>query len=262
MTIENKKMTSKMNSRSIKTILFAGLIITLIIPVSGMNLAHAGSAGYVSGQSLQNIIQLKGNINVYKYLLGNIGEYQNSLIYASETASGFTVGVGYYGVGQSAFPDKVYKLSYLDNGSTYDNQHYFGTETTTEGAKSVELVKNTSSWTTKHEGSTTRTMNCPGSTPTCPSNFRLFGTATNTNTALSNVVLVGTFNTLKGATTALTLRDWSGIINDHKCNVSTGIIVSHSNYNSVSVIEGTTSAGCNNVSWAWLYNNLQGSWGA
>jgi hypothetical protein len=261
MTMKNKQDASKLNTRTIRTVLFAGLIMTLIVPLSGMNLAYAGKAGYVSGQSLQNVIKLQGNIYVYKYLLGNVGEYQNSLIYATDNADGFTVGVGYYGVGQTAFPDKVYKLSYLDIGSTYNNIHYFGSETTTEGLKSVELTKNTSSWTTKHEGSTTRTMNCPGTPPTCPSNFRLFGAATNTNSALSSVVLAGTFTTLKGTTTSIPLSNWNVLVNDHKCNSSTGVTVTHSNYNSVTVSEGSAPPGCSNVSFAWLYNNFFGSFG-
>lgn len=118
MTYNNKSVTQM-------TMIFAVLLAMLLAPIMGSNSAF-GLAAYTAGQATQNITQLQGDIYVYRYLLGNLGEYQNSLIYASVSDTGYTVGVGYYAVGQGSWPDTAYELSYLDNGATYDNKHYFG----------------------------------------------------------------------------------------------------------------------------------------
>lgn len=251
MTYKNKSVTQT-------TVIFAGLVAMLLVPVMGSNSAF-GLAAYTAGQATQNITQLQGDIYAYRYLLGNLGEYQNSLIYASESSTGYTVGVGYYGIGQGSFPDTAYEFSYLDNGATYNNQHYFGS-TLSEGWVSVEVEKSGSNWLTYHNGGLHKTLACPGSG--CPSNFKLFGTATNTNTALSNIIFNGDFQNLKGTTNG-GLTDWSGLQNDKKCNASSGAYASHTNWNTHDHYESSPggSANCGTVSWGWFYNGEQGSWG-
>lgn len=248
-------MTYNNNSKTRQTKIFAGILTILFITTIGNNIAY-GEAAYMAGQASQNITQLQGDIYVYRYLLGNLGEYQNSLIYASESTSGYTVGVGYFGVGQGTWPDVSYEFSYLDNGATYDNEHYFGSSLN-EGLMGVELVKSGSSWKTYHSGGLHQTLVCPDSG--CPSNFKLFGAATNANTALSNIIFQGDFQNLKGNNG----NNWSSLVTDEKCEASSGAYASDTGFNTMEHKEASPggSGSCSTVSWGWFYNGGNGSWG-
>jgi hypothetical protein len=246
-------------SKTKNIVIAAGLMTILILPIVGAESAFAGKAAYTAGQATQNITQLQGDIYVYPYRLGDVGEHQNSLIFASQNHIDYTVGVGIYAIGQGTWPDKVYKFSYLDQGSTYNNVHYFGSELNS-GWVSVELKKSGSNWLTYHGGSLHKTIACPSTG--CPSNFKLFGTATNTNAALGDIVFRGDFQNLKGTTNG-GLTDWSGLVNYNKCHASSGAYASHGNYNTQAHYESSPggSASCGTVDWGWFYNNMQGSWG-
>lgn len=248
-------MTYNDKPKTRQTKIFAGILAILFATMIGNNIAY-GEAAYMAGQALQNITQLQGDIYVYKYLLGNLGEYQNSLIYASESTFGYTVGVGYFGVGQGTWPDVSYEFSYLDNGATYDNVHYFGS-TLNEGWMNVELEKSGSSWKTYHNGGLHKTLACPDAG--CPSNFRLFGAATNTNTALSNIIFKGDFQNLKGNNG----NNWSSLANFVKCDASLGAYASDTGFNTMDHYEASPGGGgsCVDVSWGWFYNGGSGSWG-
>lgn len=251
-------MTYNNNSVTQTTMIFAGLLAMLLAPMIGSNSAF-GLAAYMAGQATQNITQLQGDIFAARYLLGNLGEYQNSLIYASESSTGYTVGVGYYAIGQGSFPDTAYEFSYLDNGATYNNQHYFGSALN-EGWLSVEVEKSGSNWLTYHSGGLHKTLACP--TSGCPSNFKLFGAATNTNTALSNIIFDGSFQNLKGTTNG-GLTNWSSLANFEKCNASSGAYASDTGFNTMDHYESSPggSGSCVDVAWGWFYNGGQGSWG-
>ncbi|MCE2506936.1 MAG: hypothetical protein J4F36_10845 [Nitrosopumilaceae archaeon] len=248
-----------MTTKTQKTMIFAGLLAILSVSVVGIHDVYGGKAAYMAGQATGNITQLEGEIYVYKYLLGDLGEYQNSLIYASESSSGYTVGVGYYAIGDGSPPDTAYELSYLDNGSTYNNKHYFGS-TLSEGWMDVEVLKVGSDWKTYHNGGLHKTLDCP--TSGCPSNFKLFGAATNTNSDLSDIVFNGDFKNLKGKKGGSSLN-WSSLANDEKCEASTGAYASDTGFNTMDHYESSPggSGSCGDQAWGWFYNGGTGSWG-
>ncbi|KEQ55896.1 hypothetical protein SCCGRSA3_02061 [Marine Group I thaumarchaeote SCGC RSA3] len=252
-------MTTKNKSVTQKAMIFAGLLAILSVSIVGSHSAYGGKAAYMAGQATSNITQLEGDVYVYKYLLGNLGEYQNSIIYASESQSGFTVGVGYYAIGDGTFPDTAYELSYLDNGATYNNKHYFGS-TLNEGWMDIEVKKDGSNWKTYHNGGLHKTLAC--TTSGCPSNFKLFGAATNTNSALSNIQFEGDFQNLKGKKGG-SLLNWSSLKNDEKCEASSGAYASDTNFNTMDHYESSPggTGSCSTVSWGWFYNGGSGSWG-
>lgn len=247
-------------SKTKNTVIIAGLVAILLVPLASNESAFAGKAAYFAIQTANPVTEADGNVYVYRGLLGNLGEYMVSIIYVSQSASGYTVGAGYYGIGTGSSLDDTYKISYLDNGSTYDNIHYFGSSITSEGYINAKMEQVGSDWKTYHNGVLHKTLACPSGG--CPT-MALLGVATNTNTSLSNVIFAGTFDTLKGTTSA-GYKNWSQLVNDKKCNASTGAYSSATNsYNSGTMGEASPggTANCGTVTWGWFYNNQLGAWG-
>lgn len=239
--------------------IIAGLMTILIVPLVGSESAFAGKAAYFAIQTLNPITEADGNVFAYRGLLGNLGEYMVSIIYVSQAASGYTVGAGYYGIGTGSTLDDVYTISYLDNGPTFDNIHYFGSLITGDQYINAKMQQVGSNWNTYHNGVLHKTLACP--TGGCPQ-IKFMGVATNTNTDLANIIFSGNFNTLKGTTSA-GYKDWSQLINFSKCNASVGAHSSQNNFNSGTMSEANPggTANCVDLSWGWLYNGNLGAWG-
>lgn len=250
-------MNNEINRR---LLLFTGLLSIIAIPTTGI--AFAAEAAYISGQTSQGeLSKVEGNVNVYGYLLSNSAQMV-SLIYATDASgtSDYTVGVGYLASDYSPM-DILYELSYEDHGSTYNNKHYLGSSLT-EHTMSVKLLRSGNAWVTYHDGGAHKTMNCPGATPTCPTNFRIMGAATNASGSTSDMVFLGSFSNLK-AKAGTTDASWSTHFTGYtKCNASSDVYASQTGWNTASFYEGTTGENCpESATWVWLYNNDIGSFG-